>query len=108
LGLVLRPTITLRDKHIITPNEPNGVVIRYHLKNKASGPVKVTVTDPPKNFPPSTAGGCRPHRLFGICGLWRRDGRARRLPGGAAVKRHPEPMGPTAEYVIVLEVEGRD
>ncbi|MBM3311457.1 MAG: hypothetical protein FJY80_08120, partial [Candidatus Aminicenantes bacterium] len=34
------------DKHIITPNEPNGVAVRYYLKAQAAGPVKITVTDP--------------------------------------------------------------
>ena len=33
------------DKHIVTPNEANGVAIRYYLKTEAAGPVKITITD---------------------------------------------------------------
>lgn len=34
------------DQHLQTPNETNGVVIRYYLKVPAAGQVKVTITDP--------------------------------------------------------------
>jgi photosystem II stability/assembly factor-like uncharacterized protein len=36
----------LGDSHLFTPNEPNAVVVNYYLKDKAAGPVKVTVADP--------------------------------------------------------------
>ena len=36
----------LGDSHLFTPNEPNAVVINYHLKAKADGAVKITVADP--------------------------------------------------------------
>jgi photosystem II stability/assembly factor-like uncharacterized protein len=36
----------LGDSHMIAPNEPNAVVINYYLKDKAEGPVKITVADP--------------------------------------------------------------
>jgi hypothetical protein len=36
----------LGDSHLFTPNEPNAVVINYHLKAKAEGAVKITVADP--------------------------------------------------------------
>lgn len=34
------------DRHLATPNEPNGIVINYYLKNKVKEKVKITVTDP--------------------------------------------------------------
>jgi photosystem II stability/assembly factor-like uncharacterized protein len=36
----------LGDSHLFTPNEPNAVIIEYYLKDKAAGPVKITVSDP--------------------------------------------------------------
>jgi photosystem II stability/assembly factor-like uncharacterized protein len=36
----------LGDSHLFTPNEPNAMVVNYYLKDKAAGPVKVTVADP--------------------------------------------------------------
>ncbi len=36
----------LGDSHLLTPNEPNAVVVNYYLKAKTDGPVKVTVADP--------------------------------------------------------------
>lgn len=35
----------LGDSHLLTPNEPNAVVVNYYLKAKADGAVKVTVAD---------------------------------------------------------------
>jgi hypothetical protein len=36
----------LGDSHLFTQNEPNAVVINYHLKAKAEGAVKITLSDP--------------------------------------------------------------
>ncbi len=35
----------LGDDHLITPNEPNAVVVNYYLKEKAKSKVKITVSD---------------------------------------------------------------
>jgi photosystem II stability/assembly factor-like uncharacterized protein len=37
---------TQGDRVSDVPNEPNGLTINYFLKNKATGPVKVRITDP--------------------------------------------------------------
>lgn len=34
------------DSHLLTPNEPNGLVIYYYLRNKVEGRIKVKITDP--------------------------------------------------------------
>jgi photosystem II stability/assembly factor-like uncharacterized protein len=34
------------DRHILTPNETNGVVIRYYLKNPVNTAVNITISDP--------------------------------------------------------------
>jgi photosystem II stability/assembly factor-like uncharacterized protein len=36
----------LGDSHLMTPNEPNAVVINYYLKEKTAGKVNIRVTDP--------------------------------------------------------------
>jgi len=35
----------LGDSHLISPNEPNAVAVRYYLKAKSAAPVKITVSD---------------------------------------------------------------
>ncbi len=34
------------DRHILTPNEPNGIVIRYYLKSQQDDKANITITDP--------------------------------------------------------------
>ena len=34
------------DRHILTPNEPNGIVIRYYLKNQWNDKANIIITDP--------------------------------------------------------------
>ena len=34
------------DRHLLTPNEPNGIVVNYYLKAAAKAKAKITVTDP--------------------------------------------------------------
>jgi photosystem II stability/assembly factor-like uncharacterized protein len=34
------------DRQLVTPNEPNGVVINYYLKNKMTGGANILITDP--------------------------------------------------------------
>jgi photosystem II stability/assembly factor-like uncharacterized protein len=36
----------LGDSHLFTDNEPNAVLVRYALKEKAAGPVKIKIADP--------------------------------------------------------------
>jgi photosystem II stability/assembly factor-like uncharacterized protein len=99
------------DKHIITPNEPNGLVIRYTLKAKASGPLKVTVTD---------ASGKELAALDGPgeAGLhtvvWdMRPAAPRRTGAAPAPPRGPRPRDilsqwvPPGEYVVILEAGGK-
>lgn len=34
------------DRHILTPNEPNGIVIRYYLKSQRDDKAHITIADP--------------------------------------------------------------
>jgi hypothetical protein len=36
----------LGDSHLFADNEPNAVLVRYALKSKAAGPVKIRIADP--------------------------------------------------------------
>ena len=95
------------DKHIITPNEPNGVAISYYLKKKAAGPVKITVADPSGKEIASLNG---PADAGIDTVVWdMRPASARREgagPGPGAGARSRDPLSqwaPPGEYVVVLE-----
>lgn len=34
------------DRHLVTPNEPEGLVIYYYLKSKIEGQINIKLTDP--------------------------------------------------------------
>jgi hypothetical protein len=36
----------LGDSHLLSPNEPNAVILHYYLKAKAADPVKITISGP--------------------------------------------------------------
>jgi photosystem II stability/assembly factor-like uncharacterized protein len=95
------------DRHILTPNEADGVAIRYYLKNPANTAVSLTVSDPYGNviakLDGKTAAGIntsvwnmRP-RLSGegraALSIRRRDVLSRWVPPG--------------EYVVTLDVGGK-
>ena len=96
------------DSHIVTPNEPNGVAIRYYLKADAPGPVKISVSD---------AFGTPLAELQGPAGagiqtvVWdmRAGGGARRGgPGaGGRPRETAEQWVPPGEYTVALETGGR-
>jgi photosystem II stability/assembly factor-like uncharacterized protein len=92
------------DRHIVTPNEPNGVAINYYLKNKGEDKAKVTVTD---------AFGQELAKLEGKTDagintvVWdmrrqaaRQEGQFRMRPTGPLYAQ----WLPPGEYVIILEI----
>src|SRR6185369_15266666 len=78
-----------------TPNEPNGLLIHYHLKQDAAGPVNVTVAD---------AAGKVVRRLQGSqkAGIQRVASEGLGGIGGGRGGQAREPM-PPGEYVVTLE-----
>jgi photosystem II stability/assembly factor-like uncharacterized protein len=90
------------DNHLITPNEPNAVVIRYFLKEKVSGKIKVTVSD-------DSGQVLRTLEDAGKAGLntvlW--DMRAQRHGEASQSWRRRGPMVDPGEYVVTLEVLGK-
>jgi hypothetical protein len=96
------------DRHIVTPNEPNGVVINYYLKNKAADKVKLTVTDP---YGKELASFNGPTNAGINTLIWdmRPAGPRREGPGpgaglGARSRDVLSQWIPPGEYVVVLEV----
>lgn len=96
------------DRHILTPNEPNGVVINYYLKNKAAGKAKITVTDPYGKELASFEG---PTNAGINTWIWdmRPAGARREGPGpgagpGARSRDVLSQWVPPGEYVVVFEV----
>jgi photosystem II stability/assembly factor-like uncharacterized protein len=93
----------LGDSHLMTPNEPNAVVINYFLKEKAKDKVKVTVSDPYGKMLQEIAGK-------GDAGmnvvLW--DMRIPRPQGQAGGFRgFGGAMVDPGEYVVTLELAGK-
>ena len=95
----------LGDTPLFTPNEPNAAAIRYYLKDKPAGTIKVTVTDPFGTLYGELTG--KPEAGIGTV-LW--DMRAPRPQGQAGAQRGfgggvrwAEP----GEYVVTLEADGK-
>ena len=90
------------DNHLITPNEPNAVVIRYFLKEKTPGKIKVTVADASGQVLRSLEGA-------GEAGLntvlW--DMRAQRSAEASPFMRRRRPIVAPGEYNVILEAFGK-
>ncbi len=90
----------LGDSHLFTPNEPNAVVINYYLKNKASGPVRITVANPYGQILAELKGS----EKAGIDSVqWDMRSRSAGARGGGMGGTMVDP----GEYVVTLEAEGR-
>jgi len=90
----------LGDSHLFTPNEPNAVVINYYLRNKAAGPVKISVADPGGRILAELAGS-------GDAGIhsaeWNMRSRSAGGRGGGMGGANADP----GEYVVTLEAAGK-
>ncbi len=94
----------LGDSHLITRNEPNAVVINYHLKAKADGEVKVTVADPYGTVLAEIAGKGEAGMNTVMWGM--RAQRPGAKPAGGARFAGGGLVGP-GEYVVTLESGGK-
>lgn len=87
------------DKHILTPNEPNGVAIHYYLKNKGADKAKITVTDPYGKEVASLEGTTNAGMNTLVWDM---------RPGGPRPAGRPRDIlsqwVPPGEYVVILEI----
>jgi photosystem II stability/assembly factor-like uncharacterized protein len=96
------------DRHLLTPNEPNGIVIHYYLKNTMAEKAKVTIAD---------AIGTQFAKLEGPAEagmnqvIWNmRRPMPKRDEFGARMQRARNPLAqwaPLGEYTISLEIGGQ-
>jgi hypothetical protein len=94
------------DSHLTTPNEPDDLVIRYYLKEKAKDKVKVTITDLSGKVLRELEG--KGEAGFNTV-LW--DMRPNREKDKGAVEEDGEwprnALVEPGEYLVVLEAAGR-
>jgi photosystem II stability/assembly factor-like uncharacterized protein len=94
------------DSHLMTPNEPDGFVIRYYLKERVEDKVKISITD-------LSGKVLRELEGKGEAGLntVRWDMRPDREKGRGSGEEYREgrrtPLVEPGEYVVVLETGGR-
>jgi len=91
------------DKHIVTPNEANGVAIRYYLKTEAAGPVKITVTDA-YGKPLAALDGPKAAGIQTLVWDMRTAGARGGAPGAGGRSRDVlDRWVPPGDYIVVLE-----
>jgi photosystem II stability/assembly factor-like uncharacterized protein len=90
-------------RNVQTPNEPNGMVIRYYLKNQAAGSANIIITDAKgqevTKLPGKTSAG-----INTISWTMRAQGAGRGRgagPGGATILEQWAPIG---DYTVTLEL----
>jgi hypothetical protein len=92
-------------RNLQTPNEPNGMVIRYYLKNQASSSANIIITDSQgkevARLQGKTSAGINtviwPMRAQGA-------GRGRGAGGGSAAANPLDQWAPLGEYTVTLEL----
>jgi len=92
------------DRHLATPNEPDGLVINYYLKSPVKEKIKITITDPYGNEINSLAGTTKAGMNTVI---WDMTKKLRKEEFGESERRGRaefRPLAPPGEYVITLEV----
>ena len=94
-------------RRFIVPNEPNGLVINYYLKNDVEENVKITITDPYGNEMTSLKGRTKAGLKKVFWNMRRRqtkeeiEERRRRFGRAGSIRGGLVPPG---EYVVTLEV----
>jgi len=97
------------DRIFRAPNEPDGLVINYHLKQAVKGPVVLRVTDPYGEeiavLDGKAAAGL--HSL--VWNMRRAPARAAGAPdtGEVPARQRFAPLVPPGDYVVILEAGGK-
>ncbi len=95
----------LGDSHLLTPNEANAMSVRYYLKAKPAGKVKVRVTTPYGDAVNEIEGKAEPgiHTAY-----WNMRPKSKGdRPAWWDDYGFGEPMVEPGEYVVTLEVDGK-
>ncbi len=91
------------DRHLITPNEPNGIAINYYLKDRMDGKINIIVTDPYGQELARLPGTNLPGLNKVVWDMRRRVS----AQEGLAVRRQPRDIlaqwVAPGEYVVILE-----
>jgi hypothetical protein len=95
------------DRHLITPNEPSGLIINYYLRNKAAGEINICVTN---------SYGEEIARLEGNAdagintAVWDMRRPLAKQEGVVQMRRSWDIQSqwvPPGEYMIILEINGK-
>jgi len=95
----------LGDSHLFTPNEPNAVLIHYHLKAKAEGAIKIAVADPYGTVLAELTGKGEAGMNTVMWGM--RAQRPGAKPAGGARFAGGGGLVAPGEYVVTLEAAGK-
>ncbi|MCX7972873.1 MAG: hypothetical protein N3B16_00025, partial [Candidatus Aminicenantes bacterium] len=90
------------DRHLVTPNEPNGLIIYYYLKNKIEGKINIVVTD---LFGQEIARLVGPNNPGINSIVW--EMRPRFRSGAQGPRNLLERLVEPGEYIIILEANGK-
>lgn len=95
------------DRHLLTPNEPSGLVINFYLKNQVAEKAKITITDPYGKAIAVLEG----RASAGINSMvWDMRHRAVGQRPGIRMQRPRDPLTqwvPPGGYVVILEINGK-
>lgn len=95
------------DRHLLMPNEPNGLVIYFYLKNQVANKAKITITDPYGKEIAVLEGRAN----AGINSMvWEMRHRAVGQRAVIRMQRPKDPLTqwvPPGEYVVILEIGGK-
>ncbi|MDH5384462.1 MAG: hypothetical protein OEY18_07130 [Candidatus Aminicenantes bacterium] len=95
------------DRHLLTPNEPSGLVINFYLKNQVAEKAKITITDPYGKEIVVLEGRVS----AGINSMvWDMRHRAAGQRPGIRMQRPRGPLTqwiPPGDYVVILEINGK-
>ena len=96
------------DRHLLTPNEPNGIVIDYYLKSGLKEKVKIRVTDPYGAEMAALDGPAEAGLNRAVWDMRRRLTRAEQETARQRGSRDPLALwAAPGEYVVTLDIAGK-
>ena len=93
-------------EHIVTPNEPSGMAIRYYLRSALSGPASITIRDASGAEVASLTGGAEEGIHTVYWNMRVAEGGEGGAPWGGARRGPLDQLMPLGQYTVTLEVGG--